>query len=46
MPRFANPDAGPLEHMRRAAPGALGLLLLNGLAYTAVAARFRRWSSG
>jgi ABC-type transport system involved in multi-copper enzyme maturation permease subunit len=45
MPRFTNPDASPLDHLRRAAPDALGLLFLNGLACTAVVTRFRRWSS-
>lgn len=43
MPRFAAPDTGLLDSLRRAAPEACGLLVLNLLAWVAVAARFRRW---
>lgn len=46
MPRFAEPEAGVLEYLRRGAPEALGLLIFNGLAWVAVAARFQRWSPG
>ncbi|HKH44149.1 MAG TPA: ABC transporter permease subunit [Thermoanaerobaculia bacterium] len=46
VPRFADPGAGFLECLRRGAPEAFGLLLLNVLALIAVAARFRRWLPG
>lgn len=46
LPLFIAPGADVLECLRRGAPAALGLLVLNGLALLAVAARFRRWSPG
>jgi len=44
MPRFASPSAGLLERLRRGAPAALALFLLNGAVAFAVLVRFRGWS--
>jgi ABC-type transport system involved in multi-copper enzyme maturation permease subunit len=46
MPRFTGAGSSVLECLRRGAPVALALLVLNGLALAVVGARFQRWSPG
>jgi hypothetical protein len=46
LPRFVVQRASFLACSRRGAPEALGLFVLNGLAWMGVAACFRRWTPG